>query len=239
MSENKTHIGVPLIKLIEGKNDLKEPYSGKGLLNPDDRITEILTGIIITLTFTCTLSVIKTDNNVVKDMLTGATCSALAWGLIDAVIFLFMTMIDKEHTLTFLNFVRKSKDLVRVHQVIVDDIPSTIADVMKQEEIEIIRKKILLLPDPPPKYKLKFNDYRTAGGIFLLVFFATVPISMPFILMKDMQTALRVSNIIAILMMFLCGMGLGKYAGRNRFVLGILTSLIGIVLVALTILLGG
>jgi len=54
-----------------------------------------------------------------------------------------------------------------------------------------------------------------------------------------MQVALRVSNIIAILMMFFCGMGLGKYAGRNRFVLGTLTSLIGIVLVAITIFLGG
>ena len=230
---------MPLSKLIKSKNELKEPYSVKGLLDPDDRITEILTGIIITLTFTCTLSLVKTDQNSVTDMLAGATSSAIAWGFIDAVMYLFMTLIDKEHTLTFVNFVHKSKDIDRVHQVIVDDIPSAIANLMKPEEIEGIRNKIVNLPEPPLKYKLKFDDYRTAGGIFLLVFFATVPISIPFILIKDMQVALRVSNIIAILMMFFCGMGLGKYAGRNRFVLGTLTSLIGIVLVAITIFLGG
>jgi hypothetical protein len=230
---------MPLSKQIKSKNELKEPYSVKGLLDPDDRITEILTGIIIMLTFTCTLSLVKTDQNSVTDMLAGATSSAIAWGFIDAIMYLFMTLIDKEHTLTFVNFVHKSKDIDRVHQVIVDDIPAAIANLMKPEEIEGIRNKIVNLPEPPPKYKLKFKDYRTAVGIFLLVFLATVPISIPFILIKDLQTALRVSNIIAILMMFFCGMGLGKYAGRNRFVLGTLTSLIGIVLVAITILLGG
>jgi hypothetical protein len=239
MPETDSQKNMPLSKWSKSKNELKEPYSVKGLLDPDDRITEILTGIIITLTFTCTLSLVKTDQNSVMDMLAGATSSVIAWGFIDAVMYLFMTLIDKEHTLTFLNFVHKSKDIERVHQVIVDDIPEAIANMMKPEEIEGIRNKIVNLPEPPAKYKLKFNDYRTAGGIFLLVFFATVPISIPFILIKDMQAALRISNIIAILMMFLCGMGLGKYAGRNRFVLGTLTSLIGIVLVAITILLGG
>ena len=35
----------------------------------------------------------------------------------------------------------------------------------------------------------------------------------------DLQTALRISNAIAILMMFFCGWNLGKYAGRNRYLM--------------------
>jgi hypothetical protein len=227
------------LKLNKSKDELKEPYTGKGLLNTDDRVSEILTGIIMILTFTCTFSVIKSDTASVIHMLTGAICSTMAWGFIDAVMYLFMTLIDKEHNLTFLNFIRKSNDIKKIHQVIIDALPETITDVMHPDEIEGIRKKILKLPEPATIYRLKFNDYKTAGGIYILVFFATIPISIPFMLIKDLQVALRISNIIAILMMFLCGWVLGKYAGRNRFIMGIMTSLIGIVLVLVTILSGG
>jgi VIT1/CCC1 family predicted Fe2+/Mn2+ transporter len=95
------------------------------------------------------------------------------------------------------------------------------------------------LPEPEKMHRLKFDDYRSAAGIFLLVFFATIPISAPFILINDIQIALRISNIIAIVMMFLCGAALGKYAGRNRIAMGISTSLVGITLVAITIFMGG
>jgi len=218
---------------------IRQPYADKGVLDFDDRISEILTGIILILSFTCTFSVIKSDTSSVLDMLTGGIMSTLAWGLIDAVMYLFMTLMDKEHNLTFINYVRKSTDRVKSRQVILDALPTVISGLMKPEEIEILREKILKLPEPEKKYRLKFNDYISAGLIFLLVSSATIPISIPFILIKDMHIALRTSNSIAILMMFLCGSALGKYVGRNRLVLGILTSLIGIALVSITIALGG
>jgi hypothetical protein len=228
-----------LSKLIKNKHELKEPYNQKGLLDIDDRISEILTGIIMILTFTCTYSVIKSDRTTVIDMLIGAICSTMAWGFIDAIIYLFMAMINKEHNYTFLNFVRKSTDINKAHKVIVDDLPAEVVSFMQPEEIEAIRKKILNLPEPSPKLRLNFSDYKIAIGIFFLVFFSTIPISIPFILIKNLQVALRISNIIAILMLFVCGWTLGKYAGRNRFFLGIVTCLIGIVLVSITILFGG
>jgi VIT1/CCC1 family predicted Fe2+/Mn2+ transporter len=110
---------------------------------------------------------------------------------------------------------------------------------MQPSEIEALRGKIQKLPEPEKIHRLKFDDYRSAAGIFLLVFFATIPISIPFVLIKDIKIALRVSNIIAILMMFFCGAALGKYAGRNCILMGIMTSLIGIILVLITIALGG
>jgi len=228
-----------LSKFKKRKDELREPYISKGLLGTDDRISEILTGIVMILTFTCTFSVIKSDSASIMDMLTGAICSTTAWGLFDAVLYLYMTLIDKEHNLTFINFVRKSKNTERVNQIIVDALPSVISALMQPSEIEALRGKILKLPEPEKIHRLKFDDYRSAAGIFLLVFFATIPISIPFVLIKDIKIALRVSNIIAILMMFFCGYALGKYVCRNRIVTGIITSLIGIGLVTITIALGG
>jgi hypothetical protein len=227
------------VRLIRRKEELKEPYMRKGLLDTDDRVSEILTGVIMILTFTCTFSVMKSDSTSVIDLLKGGICSTMAWGFIDAIMYLFMTLIDKEHNLTFLNFVRKSKDVNKIHQVIYDSLPETLSKVMQPDEIEALRKKTLLLPEPAIMYRLKFSDYITAGGIFLLVFFATIPISVPFILIRDIQLAMRVSNATALVMMFFCGMVLGKYIGRNRFILGLMTSLIGVALVSITIILGG
>jgi hypothetical protein len=226
-------------KLDKRKDEPREPYTSKGLLGTDDRISEILTGIIMILTFTCTFSVVNSGSTSVIDMLTGAVSSTMAWGFIDAVMYLFMTLIDKQHNITFMNYVRKAKDPVKVHQVIVDALPEVIIDLMQPAEIEILKEKILKLPEPQQIYRLKFNDYRSAAGIFLLVVSATIPISIPFILIKDITLALRISNITAIFMMFLCGRALGKYIGRDRFLFGILTSLIGIALVLITIALGG
>ncbi|MFN8257058.1 MAG: hypothetical protein U0W24_15290 [Bacteroidales bacterium] len=223
----------------KAEKELKEPYTEKGLLATDERISEILTGIIMTLTFTCAFSVLKSDTTTVTDMLKGAFCSTIAWGLIDAEMYLFMTLINKEHKFTFLNYVRKSKDIEKVHKVIVDYIPPVIAGFMQPVEIEGIRKKIMNLPEPPSKHRLKYKDYRKAAGIFFLIFFSTLPIAIPFVLFDDIQVALRISNLIAILMLFACGWVLGKYAGRNQFTMGILTCLVGIMLVFITIVLGG
>jgi len=97
----------------------------------------------------------------------------------------------------------------------------------------------LKLPDELPSAKLGWTEFKMSLGIFLLVFLSTFPIAIPFIFIADLQTALRVSNLIAIVMMFICGWALAKYSGRNRFVMGILMSLIGVVLVLTTIALGG
>ena len=58
-------------------------------------------------------------------------------------------------------------------------------------------------------------------------------------LTRGVTIAGEYGNAIAILIMFLCGWGLGKYAGRNSFLTGITMSLFGIVLVLIAIVLGG
>ncbi|MFI5218077.1 MAG: hypothetical protein ACHQNT_01225 [Bacteroidia bacterium] len=216
-----------------------EPKINKRLLNPIDRISEILFGLIMALTFTCTISIIESDRTVVKDMLIGAIGCNIAWGLVDAVMYLLMTMTEKGRGLSIFNFVRKTDSKEKAHQFISDALPPVIASVIQHNELEEIRKKIIAIPDSPPKNRLKFEDFKTAFGIFILVFLSTFPIAIPFILTKELQTALRVSNAIAILMMFICGWGLGQYSGRNRFFMGAMMSLIGVALVLITISLGG
>ncbi|HKB15545.1 MAG TPA: hypothetical protein VKF62_05735, partial [Planctomycetota bacterium] len=58
--------------------------SSKGFLSPHERISEILFGLIMVLTFTGTLSAAEAGRSDVRTMLLGALGCNVAWGIIDA-----------------------------------------------------------------------------------------------------------------------------------------------------------
>ena len=78
-----------------------------------------------------------------------------------------------------------------------------------------------------------------ALGVFLLVFISTFPVAIPFIFMHSAGPALRLSNLIAIVMLFILGYAFGRTAGRNPWLFGISMVVLGSVLVGMTMALGG
>jgi hypothetical protein len=60
----------------------------KRVLDPSDRIAEVLFGLIMVLTFTGSLSIIEAGRDDVHAMLIGALGCNLAWGVIDGVFYL-------------------------------------------------------------------------------------------------------------------------------------------------------
>lgn len=221
------------------QDQLTEPLKEKGWMNVEDRVSEILYGTIMALTFTCTISITKSDTTSVQDMLIGALSCNAAWGLIDAVMYLLMAKTDVERGHTILNFIRKTPNDDEARQLISDALPGDMASVMQPAEIEVIRQRLMQLPESKVTTVKRINDYKGAVEIFLLVFVSTFLMAIPFLCIDDLNMALRVSNMIAILMMFICGWVLGKYAGRNSLFSGVIISVVGILLVIITIALGG
>jgi hypothetical protein len=62
--------------------------SPRRLLDPVDRTSEVLFGLIMALSFTCSLSAAGAGREDVRTMLIAAIGCNIAWGLIDAIIFL-------------------------------------------------------------------------------------------------------------------------------------------------------
>ena len=82
--------------------------------------------------------------------------------------------------------------------------------------------------DPAKRPELSKDDWLAAlVGIFLLVFLSTFPVVVPFLFFKDAKLALRASNGVAIAMLFTCGYAFGGYAGRRRWLTGLLMVLLG------------
>jgi VIT1/CCC1 family predicted Fe2+/Mn2+ transporter len=215
------------------------PGHGSGqLLSPVDRVGEVLFGLIMALTFTGTLSVATADRNEVRSMLIGALGCNIAWGLVDGVMFLLAALTERGRNLAILKEVRNPSDPARARELILDALPPLVASTMQPQEVDVIRSRLAALPEPGRLW-ISFADLRMAVGVFLLVFLATLPVALPFAFIHEAHRALRLSNAIALVMLFLGGYYLGGHAGRHPWWSGLLMLAIGVVLVWATIALGG
>lgn len=208
-------------------------------LEPIDRVSEILFGLIMVLTFTGALSVAEAGRADVREMLIGALGCNIAWGLIDAVFYLMACLADRGRSLATFLAVRRATDPGEAQRLIAGALPPLVAGVMEPAELGALHQRLKKLPDPPRVARLGREDWLGALGVFLLVFLSTLPVVIPFVFMHEIAPALRLSNIIAITMLAGAGVAFGRITGRNPWAVGIGMVVFGILLVALTIRLGG
>ena len=213
--------------------------SSKRLLEPVDRISEVLFGLIMALTFTCALSVANAGEEEVREMLVGALGCNLAWGVVDAVMYLLACLTESGQKLTQYKTARREDSPEQARAAIAGSLPPLVASVLEAAEIDSIRERLRALPEPPRRARLVRNDWLGSVGVFLLVFFSTLPVVIPFLFIEDARIALRSSNAIAIGMLFLGGVAYGHHAGLRRGVMGLAMVVLGALLVAMTIALGG
>ncbi len=213
--------------------------SSKRILDPIDRVSEVLFGLIMVLTFTGSLSVAEAGRDDVRAMLIGALGCNLAWGIIDAVLYLLGCLADKGRALLTLRAVRKSATPERAHRIIAEALPSALVSGLQPAELETIHQRLKQLPEPPNRARLDKDDWLGAVGVFFLVFLSTFPVTVPFMFMQTTLSAMRMSNAIAIVMLFFTGVAYARCIGRSPWVFGLSMVVLGGVLVALTIALGG
>jgi VIT family len=213
--------------------------STRRVLEPNDRIAEVLFGLIMVLTFTGSLSVAEADRAEVRTMLIGALGCNLAWGIIDAVLYLMGSLSEKGTGLLTFRAVRSATDPNHARRLIADALPSVVASVLEPAELETLHQRLKQLPEPPLHARLHKDDWLGAVGVFLLVFVSTFPVAIPFIFMPDAGPALRVSNAIAIVLLFILGYAFGRCTARHPWVMGISMVVLGMILVGLTMALGG
>src|SRR5213595_1749621 len=101
--------------------------SAKRVLEPHERISEGLFGLIMVLTFTGSLSVAEAGREDVRTMLIGALGCNLAWGIIDAIMYLMGCLTDRAQGIRTVLAVRKAAQSEKAHRVIVESLPPAIA----------------------------------------------------------------------------------------------------------------
>ncbi|KIG01396.1 membrane protein [Caballeronia concitans] len=207
------------------------------VLDPIDRVSEIVFGVLMALSFTGALSVSTAGRQEIRTLLFTALGCNLAWGLVDAVMYLLRTATDRRRKKALLVRLRNTETEPEAHRLIQDALPQLIADVIRPPALQALHQSLLAVHEPP--HRLVFRDYSAAVGIFLLVVLATFPVVVPFIFIPKIALALRVSNLLAIATLYIGGAMLGRYAGGRPWVYGLALSAIGVALLSVIIALGG
>jgi hypothetical protein len=209
------------------------------LLDPIDRISEVLFGLIMVLTSTGTLSVVTAGRADVKTMVLGALGCNLAWGIIDGGLFLMDSLNDRARGPILLRAVRIAGTREHGRRLIAEALPESLADGLSTRHLESLRKKTVIIPVPKNRPRLAGEDFLSALAISALVFLSTFPVVIPFFFIHDTHTALRISNVVAITMLFVCGYSFALCIGSRPWPTGLVMVGVGCAFTGVAILLGG
>ena len=209
------------------------------ILAPVERVSETLFGLYMALTFVGAISVAESGRAEVRELLVAALACNLAWGLVDAVMYVVRTITDRGRSLTLVRSVRAAADPEAGRALIRESLSTGVASVVTDVEIEAMRGRIAALASVPERPTLTANDLLAGLAVFLFVVAATFPVVLPFLLLDDLAWAKGVSRIIALGMLFAGGLALGRYAGYGSWRTGLLMMGVGAALVAAIMALGG
>jgi VIT family len=211
----------------------------KRVLDPMERVSEVLFALIMVLTFTCSFGVAGAGHEDVRTMLVGALGCNLAWGVIDAIFYLMNCFSARGRAILNLTALQNASSPSEAYQVISQALPPVLVSVLSSSDLETLRQRLTGVASIPKKPWLSGREWLGALAVFLIVFLSTFPVIAPFALISDARAALRTSNVIAILMLFVSGYIFGNYAGHRPWRMAFTTVLLGAGMVAITILLGG
>jgi len=215
-----------------------ESAQRRRMLDPIDRISEILFGLIMAVTIVGSLSVADAGRNEVRSIMGAALGCNLAWGLVDAVMYLVRALTERTRNRSLARQVTGA-ETATAHRLIGETLPEHVAAITGPDELEGMRRR-LLASSVPDSAGLRAEDYLAALGVFLLVVLATFPVVVPFLLIGEPALAMRVSRVVSLGMLFVAGYALGRYAGHPHPArTGLLMLLLGAALVVAVMALGG
>lgn len=214
----------------------------KRYLDPSERMAELLFGLVMTLTFTLGAGlVIEEGPDATKELLIGVIGCNIAWGIIDGILYIFTSMYARGTPF-------------RAKQLLKRDGPAAVAvklealmdenygEALTARTKAAVKAEVLehLAAQQPAPVKMTKDDLLGALASFILVVATAVPAVLPFLLITDnLMLALRVSNLLLVALLYLIGSQWASYINAHRRKIGLSMALGGLVIVQMTILLGG
>ena len=145
------------------------------VLDPIERVSEVIFGLLMAMTFIGSLSVATAGREEVRTMMITALGCNLAWGLADAVMYLVRTVTERTRNRVLLARLRGGSDAVAGQALVADALPPRIAAAAGTDGLELLRRRLAEQPAPPVQSHLGLDDFKGALGVFLLVVARDLP----------------------------------------------------------------
>jgi hypothetical protein len=211
-------------------------------LDPASRLGEILFGLVMVLTVTLGAGFAVSDGKTgVRELLFAAIGCNLAWGIIDAVMFIINGVTVRADKARLVEAIQRAPNAEAALALVQDQIEPELQEFLDPEQVHVFRRSILdyILRARIKRKGVTKDDLYGALACFLLVFVVCLPAAVPFLIFSQPHLALRVSNILLIALLFLVGQKWAVYVGSNQLATGSAMVAIGLTLVTLAVLLGG
>ena len=210
-------------------------------LDPVDRLGEILFGLIMALGFTgaVRLGREEADNHALFIGILGCN---IAWGIVDGVMYALGELFERgRRTRMALHVQGAPTEEAAVGHIARELRARPIMELATDEERRQIHQWVLAIlrrADHPPA-RLQRVDVLGGMAVALLIILCTAPIVAPFLFLGNPNVAVRLANAVGLLELFLLGAWWGRMVGVSSWRIATGLTLVGLVLVAVTIVLGG
>lgn len=212
-------------------------------LDPASHMGEILFGLIMTLTFTLAAGIViqEEGREGAREMLIGILGCNLAWGIIDGVLYVLGQVFDRGRIRRIGFRVRQSASDDEARRLVAAELDETLEPMTdepaRRNLYDAIVERVRRVPAAPNP--VTRDDVLGALAACWVVFACSIPAVLPFLFLDDPQFALRVSNAILIGLLFVVGWRAALHTLVRPWLAGLGFMLIGVLLVALAIPLGG
>jgi len=212
-------------------------------LDPASHMGEILFGLIMTLTFTLAAGIViqEEGREGAREMLIGILGCNLAWGIIDGVLYVLGQVFERGRLRRIGVHVRQAATEAEARQVVADEFDASLGPVSDEPARRAFYGAILarVRSAPPAPNHVRREDVMGGLAAGWVVFACSFPAVLPFLFLDDPHRALRVSNVILIALLFFVGWRAARHTLVKPWLAGLAFMLVGVLLVALAIPLGG
>jgi VIT1/CCC1 family predicted Fe2+/Mn2+ transporter len=220
----------------------KGPWSARHL-DPGSHMGEILFGLIMTLTFTLGAGMVIQEEGRAgaREMLVGILGCNLAWGIIDGVLYVLGQVFERGRVRRIGLNLRLAQSDAAARQAVADELDETLAAVTDEAERDRLYQSVVTRVRSTPVMPNRVRREDLLGGLAAgwLVFACSFPAVLPFLVIDDPWVALRVSNVILLGLLFAVGWRAARQTLAKPWLAGVTFLLVGVLLVALAIPLGG
>lgn len=211
-------------------------------LSPGTRLGEMLFGLIMTLTFTLGAGAFFGGaEGASRDLLIATIGCNIAWGIIDAALMLFNTVFDRSRLARLGTAIAGTSTDAAAIDIVASELDELLVPITAPDRRDALYRDIIehVRTSPRRSPRLTAKDFYAALGVFWLVFAASVPAALPFLLIDDPWIALRASNALLIGILFWVGYRWAGYTNLSPLGTGLVLVALSLTLVAIAIPLGG
>ncbi len=204
--------------------------------------SEPMFGVIMVVSFTSILRAYPNQaDKIIGTVLLAALFCCIAWGLVDGIFYAWEAHYELNRKKKLLAMVQASNDPNKAREVVEDRLEDTIVGLMdekdKEQVYQIVEKNVSRIDLGSVSIK---EDIVTVLIAFGLVVGSSIIVMLPFFLFSPVMTALKISNITGILLLFF--MGYWREEDKRiakKLIIGGFTAFVALIITLVTIILGG